>query len=107
MVKLVDADGNDLIDFHEFSSLMEGYLAVVDVDQEIRNLFAIIDVNQDGFLSAKEIRSMMKKLGEKPRKKDIQKMMKSADKNVTEKLVTMSSKTCFNLGICLPVVAEL
>merc|ERR1712003_320684 len=53
MVKLVDADGNDLIDFHEFSSLMEGYLAIVDVDQEIRNLFAIIDVNQDGFLSAK------------------------------------------------------
>merc|ERR1711962_1193145 len=75
MVKLVDVDGNDLIDFHEFSSLMEGYLAVVDVDQEIRNLFAIIDINQDGFLSKKEIRSMMKKLGEKPRKKDIRKMM--------------------------------
>merc|ERR1712142_1365029 len=81
MVRLVDADGNDLIDFHEFSALMEGYLTVPDVDQEIRNLFAIIDVNQDGFLSAKEIRTMMKKLGEKVRKKDIRKMMKEADKN--------------------------
>merc|ERR1712002_328981 len=81
MVKLVDVDGNDMIDFHEFSSLMEGYLSVQDVDQEIRNIFSIIDVNQDGFLSAKEIRKMMKKLGEKVRKKDIRKMMKEADKN--------------------------
>merc|ERR1712189_16018 len=97
MVKLGDADGNDLIDFHEFSSLMEGYLAVVDVDQEIRNLFAIIDVNQDGFLSAKEIR-MMKKLGEKPRKKDIQKMMKSADKNGDGKISYDEFKDMFQSG---------
>ena len=54
----MDADGNDLIDFHEFSTLMEGYLTVQDVDQEIKNLFAIIDANQDGYLSAKEIRSV-------------------------------------------------
>jgi len=81
MVGLVDADGNDLIDFHEFSTLMEGYLTVQDVDQEIKNLFAIIDANQDGYLSAKEIRAMMKKLGEKAKKKDIRKMMKEADKN--------------------------
>merc|ERR1711973_305018 len=98
MVKLVDADGNDLIDFHEFSTLMEGYLAVVDVDQEIRNLFTIIDANQDGFLSAKEIRSMMKKLGEKPRKKDIQKMMKSADKNGDGKISYDEFKDMFQSG---------
>merc|ERR1712136_174223 len=78
MVKLVDADGNDLIDFHEFSSLMEGYLAVVDVDQEIR--------------------SMMKKLGEKPRKKDIQKMMKSADKNGDGKISYDEFKDMFQSG---------
>jgi calmodulin len=81
MVALVDADGNDLIDFHEFSTLMEGYLTVQDVDEEMRNMFALIDLDSDGFLTAKEIRSMMKKLGEKPRKKDIRKMMKEADKN--------------------------
>merc|ERR1711962_833782 len=98
MVKLVDADGNDLIDFHEFSSLMEGYLSVVDVDQEIRNLFAIIDINQDGFLSAKEIRSMMKKLGEKPRKKDIRKMMKEADNNGDGKISYDEFKDLFQSG---------
>merc|ERR1711962_1552194 len=98
MVKLVDADGNDLIDFNEFSSLMEGYLAVVDVDQEIRNLFAIIDINQDGFLSEKEIRSMMKKLGEKPRKKDIRKMMKEADKNGDGKISYDEFKDMFQSG---------
>ena len=81
MVALVDADGNDLIDFNEFSSLMEGYLTVHDADEEMRNMFAVIDLDSDGFLTAKEIRSMMKKLGEKPRKKDIRKMMKEADKN--------------------------
>ena len=81
MVKLVDTDGNDLIDFDEFSSLMGDYLTVQDAEEEIRNLFSLIDVNNDGFLSKKEIRTMMKKLGEKVRRKDIRKMIKEADKN--------------------------
>jgi len=81
MIKLADSDGNGLIDFKEFLCLMEQNYQDENTDQEMKNLFSMIDVNKDGFLSEKEIRTMMKNLGEKVCKKDIRKMVKEADKN--------------------------
>lgn len=86
MIKLADNDGNGLVDFKEFLSLMDSNCLVQNVDQEVQNLFEMIDLNNDGYLSEKEISTMMKNLGEKVRKKDIRKMVKEADKNKDGKI---------------------
>ena len=86
MIKLADNDGNGLVDFKEFLDLMDSNCLVENVDQEMQNLFSLIDLNNDGFLSEKEISTMMKNLGEKVRKKDIRKMIKEADKNKDGKI---------------------
>jgi len=86
MIKLVDKDGNGLVDFKEFLNLMESNCLVQDVDREIEALFAHIDRNKDGFISEKELKDMMKGLGEKVKKKDIKKMMKVADSNKDGKI---------------------
>jgi len=81
MFQLADIDSNGLIDFNELSTLMERNYTSHDVHQEIKDLFSLIDVNKDGYLSEKEIRKMMKSVGERISKKDVRKMMKEADKN--------------------------
>ena len=65
---------------------MESNCLVQDVDREIEALFAHIDRNKDGFISEKELKDMMKGLGEKVKKKDIKKMMKVADSNKDGKI---------------------
>ena len=55
-------------------------------DNEMESLFQMIDTNKDGFITEKEIKQMMKNLGEKGRKKDIRKMIKEADQNKDGKI---------------------
>jgi len=86
MVNLVDKDGNGLIDFKEFLALMDSNVLVQNIDQEMTNLFAYIDKNNDGFISEKELKEMLKGMGEKVKKKDIKKMMKLADQNKDGKI---------------------
>jgi len=86
MITLVDKDGNGLIDFKEFLDLMDSNVLVQNVDQEMTNLFNYIDKNNDGFISEKELKEMLKGMGEKVKKKDIKKMMKMADENKDGKI---------------------
>ena len=83
MIKMADTDGNGLVDFNEFLCLMSSAHAsgVGDADREVGDLFALIDTNKDGFLSEKEVRNMMRNLGEKVGKKDVRQMIKEADRN--------------------------
>ena len=81
MIQLADVDGNGLIDFHEFSNVMSCYCSAHNGDEELENMFSMIDSNKDGYLSKKEIKNMMRNLGEKVRKKDVHKMVKVADLN--------------------------
>ena len=75
-----------MIDFKEFLNLMNSANKEQNAEEEMKNLFALIDANQDGFLSEKEIRDMMKGLGEKVKKKHIRKMIKEADLNKDGKI---------------------
>ena len=78
--------GNGLVDFKEFISLMDNNCLVQSVDEEMQHLFNMIDKNNDGFITEKEIKTMLKGLGEKVRKKDIRKMIKEADQNKDGKI---------------------
>jgi len=65
---------------------MDNNCLVTSVDQEMQTLFNMIDKNNDGYITEKEIKSMLKGLGEKVRKKDIRKMIKEADQNKDGKI---------------------
>ena len=86
MISKVDRDGNGEIDFREFMKLMESNHFIPSADEEIKGLFEAIDTDNDGYITEVEVGEMMKKLGEKVRKKDIRKMVKEADKNKDGKI---------------------
>lgn len=98
MIKIVDKDGNGLVDFKEFLNLMDSNCLLQNIDQEMEKLFAMIDTNNDGYLSAQEITTMMKNLGEKVRKKDVRKMMKAADQNNDGKISFSEFKSMVDSG---------
>ena len=65
---------------------MENNSLIQQGDEEMENLFNMFDINKDGFITEKEIKLMMKNLGEKVRKKDVRKMIKEADLNKDGKI---------------------
>lgn len=64
MISEVDADGNGLIDFAEFVTLMARKMNNTDKDAEIREAFNVFDKDGSGKISSDELRQIMKSLGE-------------------------------------------
>lgn len=64
MISEVDADGNGLIDFAEFVTLMARKMNNTDRDAEIREAFSVFDKDGSGKISSDELRQIMKSLGE-------------------------------------------
>lgn len=64
MISEVDADGNGLIDFAEFVTLMARKMNNTDKDAEIREAFSVFDKDGSGKISGDELRQIMKSLGE-------------------------------------------
>jgi len=88
MIKLADNDGNNLIDIKEFQKLMSDSSLLKEEKEieETESLFHIFDLNNDGYITEKELRKTMKNLGEKVKRKDIRKMIKEADANKDGKI---------------------
>lgn len=64
MISEVDADGNGLIDFAEFVTLMARKMNNADKDAEIKEAFNVFDKDGSGKISSEELRCIMKSLGE-------------------------------------------
>lgn len=58
----VDADGNNSIDFAEFMTLMARKMHDTDSEEEIREAFKVFDKNNDGHISAAELKHVMSRL---------------------------------------------
>ena len=97
-LKSVDIDGNGVVDFKEFLELMEGNTLVESVDAEMKGLFDMFDIDRDEFITEKEIKTVMKKLGEKVKKKQLRKMIKEADDNKDGKISFNEFKTIVETG---------
>jgi calmodulin len=65
MINEVDPEGTGSIDFPEFLSLMARKMKDTNVEDELRESFAVFDKNNDGFLSLKELRYCVSQMGEK------------------------------------------
>ncbi|KAG8049192.1 hypothetical protein GUJ93_ZPchr0009g659 [Zizania palustris] len=82
MIRDVDADGNGSIEFGEFLALMarkaaRGYGD--DDGEELREAFKVFDKDQDGLISAAELRHVMISLGEKLTDEEVDQMIREAD----------------------------
>ncbi|WVQ79106.1 calmodulin [Cryptococcus sp. DSM 104549] len=81
MINEVDADGNNSIDFAEFMTLMARKMHDTDSEDEIREAFKVFDKNNDGHISAAELKHVMTNLGEKLTDAEISEMIREADKD--------------------------
>ncbi|CAL5332987.1 unnamed protein product [Camellia sinensis] len=74
MINEVDADGNGTIDFPEFLNLMARKMKDTDSEEERKEAFRVFDKDQNGFISAAELRHVMTNLGEKLTDEEVDEM---------------------------------
>ncbi|PAN21804.1 hypothetical protein PAHAL_3G489700 [Panicum hallii] len=88
MIRDADADGDGAIDFAEFLGLMARKAAAggagagdaaADPDEELREAFKVFDKDQNGYISAAELRHVMINLGEKLTDEEVEQMIREAD----------------------------
>ena len=72
----VDTDGNGVVDFSEFLVMMTNKR---DENKQIRAAFQVLDRDSDGFISARDLKDMMFKLGEKKSDKEVEEMIEEGD----------------------------
>ncbi|XP_020213342.1 calmodulin-like protein 8 [Cajanus cajan] len=79
MMNQVDTDGNGTIEFGEFMNLMATKMKESEAEEELKEAFRVFDKDQDGYISASELRSVMRTIGEKVTEEEVEQMVKEAD----------------------------
>ncbi|KAK9467806.1 hypothetical protein V1512DRAFT_235874 [Lipomyces arxii] len=81
MINEVDVDNNGSIDFPEFLTMMAHKMKDTDSAQEIKEAFRVFDRDNNGFISATELRHVMVSIGERLTEEEVDQMIREADKN--------------------------
>ncbi|CAH0044218.1 unnamed protein product [Clonostachys solani] len=98
MINEVDADNNGTIDFPEFLTMMARKMKDTDSEEEIREAFKVCGYDRDdavlkadmrqvfdrdnnGFISAAELRHVMTSIGEKLTDDEVDEMIREADQD--------------------------
>eukprot|EP00806_Schmidingerella_arcuata_P006121 Macronucleus_6570.p1 GENE.Macronucleus_6570~~Macronucleus_6570.p1 ORF type:complete len:151 (+),score=30.12 Macronucleus_6570:1-453(+) len=82
MIKEVDDDGNEEIDFDEFQKVMaRNNKQEKDTDQDLKRGFEIFDADHDDQISMEDLRQLMQSLGENLSDQDLQDMIRVASLN--------------------------
>jgi calmodulin len=81
MINSVDENGDNEIDFEEFLVLMKSRIGEKDPDKELRDAFAVFDSDGSGSIDRKELKRLMKKLGQKLSDEEVDAMMDEVDTN--------------------------
>ncbi|KAF8692191.1 hypothetical protein HU200_039794 [Digitaria exilis] len=82
MIRDADADGNGTIEFAEFLALMarkKKTSSSAGAGEELREAFKVFDKDQNGYISAAELRHVMINLGEKLTDEEVEQMIREAD----------------------------
>ena len=74
-------DGNGTMDFPEFLSLVKKKMKDTSSDEEILAAFNFYDMDGNGYVSARELRSIMLSLGEILTDAEVDEMIRDADVN--------------------------
>eukprot|EP00091_Calanus_sinicus_P004855 TRINITY_DN15225_c0_g1_i1.p1 TRINITY_DN15225_c0_g1~~TRINITY_DN15225_c0_g1_i1.p1 ORF type:complete len:151 (-),score=60.35 TRINITY_DN15225_c0_g1_i1:59-511(-) len=86
LVMEIDADGNGIIEFDEFVTMMKMKAHEVDDEADLRQAFQMFDSNQDGFIDMTELRQVTVMLGTLLTKEEVDDFMAEADKDGNGKL---------------------
>ncbi|EEC43495.1 calmodulin [Phaeodactylum tricornutum CCAP 1055/1] len=81
MISSVDDNGDHEIDFDEFLILMKSRIGHRDPEKELRDAFAVFDTDGSGAIDRKELKRLMKKLGQALTEQEIDAMMDEVDTN--------------------------
>jgi calmodulin len=78
---MINADNNGTIDFPEFLTMMARKMKDTDSEEEIREAFKVFDRDNNGFISAAELRHVMTSIGEKLTDDEVDEMIREADQD--------------------------
>jgi len=81
MMSSVDDNGDNEIDFNEFLLLMKSRIGERDPEKELRDAFAVFDTDNSGAIDRKELKRLMKKLGQNLSEAELDAMMDEVDIN--------------------------
>eukprot|EP00795_Rhopilema_esculentum_P007187 gene7187-12857_t len=81
LVDEMDYDGSGTIELTEFVRIIEARKETVNIEEAMIEAFRVFDQDQNGFIERRELKNVMKSLGNNLNDKDIDRMMKDADKN--------------------------
>jgi Ca2+-binding EF-hand superfamily protein len=79
MINSVDDNGDHEIDFEEFLILMKSRIGERDPERELKDAFAIFDTDGNGTIDRKELKRLMKKLGQALTEAELDAMMDEVD----------------------------
>ncbi len=81
LMQEIDLDGSGTIDFNEFAIWMSIKMSPDKFNKstDLENTFRIFDENGDHFITAKELKNVMKKLGQTLTDEEIDMMITEAD----------------------------
>ncbi|KAI1811359.1 putative calmodulin [Poronia punctata] len=81
MINEVDGNNSGTIDFAEFLTMMARKMNSTDSEEEIREAFKVFDRDNNGFISAAELRHVMTSIGEKLTDEEVEEMIREADQD--------------------------
>ena len=81
MINSVDDNGDNEIDFDEFLILMKSRIGERDPEKELKDAFAVFDTDGSGSIDRKELKRLMKKLGQALTEAELDAMMDEVDTN--------------------------
>ncbi|CAG8831828.1 11091_t:CDS:2, partial [Gigaspora margarita] len=79
MINEVDLDHNGTIDFNEFLNMMARKVKDSDAEEELKEAFKVFDKDNNGLISAAELKQVMNSIGEKLTDEEIDEMIHEAD----------------------------
>ncbi|XP_038985599.1 probable calcium-binding protein CML18 [Phoenix dactylifera] len=79
MMAELDSDGDGFVDLNDFAAFHRGLGDAAGREEELRDAFAIYDLDKNGLISAKELHLVLTRLGEKCSVQDCSRMIRSVD----------------------------
>lgn len=79
MICELDSNGTGEVEFEEFVDVMMRKVKTHEAEEELREAFKIFDVDGNGFISARDLRQAMTKLGERLSNEEVDEMIREAN----------------------------